>query len=275
MENMTSWQSIDPHTSSHMAEARRQAHNAIHWLARLAHSYVDREPNDRHTDLLWDVDRATIRTQPFQGNLSVELHVADLELVFCEDGKPVPHLLSLQERTPAHIEAWVLVELLHRGVDRDRFSKDLPYAARDLMLGDSEDHEVENFRTEFSTLNGWLRNAAAVCTALRHELKREILTGGTAIPPLVCWPETFQLGIEIALPQGFGAPALRAGLSAGDALRPDPFFFVGTIEQTMTADIDAGSLLSVQRIQSECLSADDVIGFLRGSIQSQRKRLAG
>ena len=269
MENVA-WQKIETHSSSKLAEARRQAHNALHWLARLAHSYVDPEPDDRHVDFLWDADRGTICTKPFADNLAVELRVAELELQFCEDGRPVPHILSFEERTPAHVEAWVLVELLHRDVDRDRFSKDLPYPGRDLMLGDSEDHDVDAYRTELACLNSWLRNAASVCAALRHDLGLAL-----ADQSILCWPETFQLGIEVPLPQGFGAPALRAGLSAGDALRPEPFFFAGSLEQTRSGDIDANSLLSTTRIQTDNLSADDVIGFLRDRIQSHRKRLAG
>ncbi|MGI9493635.1 MAG: hypothetical protein ACR2QF_14655, partial [Geminicoccaceae bacterium] len=191
---ITTWQPIEPLASSRMAEARRQAHNAIHWLARLANSYVDNEPDNRHVDLLWDADRSVIRTKPFLDHLSVEVRIADLELQFCEDGEPAPHVLSFQERTPAHVEAWVLVELLHRGVDRDRFSKDLPYPGRDVMLGDSEDHEVEDYRAELASLSAWLRNAAAVCSALRHDLGRNHGYDPAGLS-VTCWPETFQLGI--------------------------------------------------------------------------------
>lgn len=270
----TTWQTIEPLTSSRMADARRQAHNALHWLARFANSYVDPLPGDRHVDLLWDADRTVIRTKSFADNLFVELCVADLEMQFCENGVPVPHVLSFQERTPAHVEAWGLVELLHRGVDRDRFSKDLPYKGRDLMLGDSEDHEVEDYRAELASLNGWLRNAAVVCSALRHDLGRDHGHDLTDTP-ITCWPETFQLGIDMPLPRGFGAPALRAGLAAGDALRPEPFFFVGTVEQALSGDFDANGVLSSQRIQTEELAADEVIGFLRDALLAHRKRLAG
>ena len=268
------WQIADLPTPSRMAEARRQAHNAIHWLARFANSYVEAEPDHRHLELLWHDDHASIRTRTFGPDLSVELRVADLDMQFCEDGRPVPHVLSFQERTPAHVEAWGLVELLHRGVDRDRFSKELPYPGRDLMLGDSEEHDVDAYRAELTSLQGWLGNAAAVSAAVRHELGREP-GGDLSATPIVCWPETFQLGIELPLPQGFGAPALRAGLSAGDALRPEPFFFVGTIEQSISGDFDAANILSVQRIQTEKLAADDVISRLKAAIIGQRKRLAG
>ena len=268
------WQTVDLPAPSRMAEARRQAHNALHWLARFANSYVEPEPNDRHIELLWNDEHGSIRTKGFLSDLAIELRVADLEMQFCEKGQPAPHVLSFQERTPAHVEAWALVELLHRGVDRDLFSKALPYAARDLMLGDSEDHEVDAYRAELASMNGWLRNAAAVCAALRRELGRE-LGVDLATTPIVCWPETFQLGIEIPLPQGFGAPALRAGVAVGDTLRSEPFFFAGTLEQAASGDVNADSFLSVQRISKENLAADDVIGFLKDALISDRKRLAG
>ena len=267
------WQTVDLPEASDSVDARRQAHNALHWLARFANSYIDPEPDNRHVDLLWNDDRGSVQTRTFQSNLSVELRITDLEMQFCEDGHPVPHVLLFQERTPAHVEAWALVELLHRGVDRDRFSKDLPYPSRDLMLGDSEDHEVNAYRGELTSLNGWLRNAAAVSAALRHELGR----GGDIDPSatrIVMWPELFQLGIEISLPQGFGARSLRAGLSAGDALRPEPFFFTGTTEQTIAGDFDAGNILSTQRILDETLSAEHVLDHLQTSLDNQRKHLA-
>jgi hypothetical protein len=268
------WQTVDLPAPSRMVEARRQAHNAVHWLARFASSYIDPEPNIRHVELLWNDGHASIQTKTFGDGLSVELRVADLELQFCEGGKPVPHVLSFEERTPAHVEAWVLVELLHRGMDRDRFSKELPYPGRDLMLGDSEDHEVEAYRDELASMNGWLRNGAAVTSAVRHELSRE-LSDDLSATPVICWPETFQLGIELPLPPGFGAPALRAGLAVGDTLRSEPFFFAGTVEQAVSGDFNADHFLSVQRLSKENLAADDVIGFLKDALISDRKRLAG
>lgn len=268
------WQTTDLPTSSRMAKARRQAHNGVHWLARLANSYIEPEPDGRHVDLFWNDEHMSIQTKTFQSELAVELRIADLDMQFCESGQPVPHILSFQERTPAHIEAWVLVELLHRGVDRELFSKELPYLGRDLMLGDSEDHEVDAYRVELSSLNGWFCNAAAVCTALRQELGSEVDHDQSSMP-VICWPETFQLGIEVPLPQGFGARALRAGLSAGDALRPEPFFFTSTIEQAISGDFDAANVLPIQRIPADNLTALDVIERMRTAIVDQRKRLAG
>lgn len=266
-----SWEPVEQISPSRAAEARRHAHNAVHWLARAAHSYLDPEADNRHVELLWSADDAAIVTKTFAEKLTVQLRLDALELQFCENGEPVPHALSFEERTPAHVEAWFLVELLHRDVDRDRFSKDLPYAAKDLMLGDHEDHEVEAYAAELSALHGWFRNGAALALALRGELAKEGLALAPG-DPLTVWPQNFQLGFSCRAFDDKDAPALRVGLSAGDALRAEPFFFVATPEQAAAADFDAAGILSVQRIPREGLSADDVLEFLRGAVAAQRKR---
>ncbi len=274
MEQNMAWQSIEPIAPTRMSEARRQAHNALHWLARIAHSYRTPEADDTHVELLWNADTKALRTREFLDDLSVELRLPTLQTQFCEKGVPVPHLLDFEDRTPAHVEAWALVELLHRDIDRDRFSKDLPYPTKDLMLGDSEEHVPAAYEAELAALNGWFCNAWAVLSAVRHDVGRE-MGEAVKVGEIVCWPQTFQLGMDIPLPQGSGAPSIRTGLSAGDALRPEPFFFVGTKEQTQSGDFDPASILSAKRITTANMSADDVIGFLREQITATRKRLAG
>ena len=269
----TTWQNIEPVPAQRMNEARRQAHNALHWLARIANSYVDAEHDNERIELAWNAKAQSLRTKEFEGGLSVEGRLGLLELQFCEDGEPMTHILSFQDRTPAHVEAWVLVELLHRGVHRDRFSKDLPYTPRDLMLGDSEEHEVESHEAELAALQGWMRNGAAVLTAVRHDLSKDADTDYSK-QAIMCCPQTFQLKLELPLPAGSGAKSLRVGLSAGDSLRPEPFFFVATNEQALSGNFDAASILSVQRVASETLAVDHVIQFLRDQVAAHRKRLA-
>ncbi len=273
MESVT-WQTIELPQSAQLADARRQAHNAVHWLARIANSYIAPGDDNSHVAINWDDKAGALRTQSFSDNLNVELRIAQLQLQFCENGQPVPHILSFEERTPAHVEAWILVELLHRGVERTSFTKELPYPAADLMLGDSEEHAPGDYIEELASLDGWLRNGAAVCSALRHDLRDEA-ANGVKDDPLTLWPQTFQLGIELPLPVGSGAPTLRVGISAGDNLRPEPFFFVGTPAQTIAGDFAPDSILSSRRILEQNLTSDDVINFLKDGIASQRKRLAG
>src|SRR5262245_37985538 len=112
------WRSVGAADPRRLGEARRQAHSAAQWLARLAHSYMVPQPDARHTLLRWDPQRLALVTQEFLPALTAELRIPGLALQFRQDGRPVPHVMQVDDRTPAEVEAWVLVELLHRGIDR-------------------------------------------------------------------------------------------------------------------------------------------------------------
>ena len=100
-------------------KARELTLNIVQWLARIANSYVaDRSTKDRLT-LDFRTDGSFV-TKTFEHGLALELRLPSLEMQFQERGKLVPHILDPEERSPAEVEAWILVELLHRGLDRDK-----------------------------------------------------------------------------------------------------------------------------------------------------------
>ena len=63
-----------------------------------------------------------------------ENYLPDLELYFCENEIKVPHSFWLDDRTPAYVEAWYLVELVHRDRDRDKFSVELPFNSPNMLI---------------------------------------------------------------------------------------------------------------------------------------------
>ncbi len=265
------WPTFNETEYGKLSAARRQAHNAVHWLVRFANSYIEPEDGNGHTQLVWNPRDGVIETKPFLKTYSVELRIGPLEMQFREGGKPVPHTLEFEERTPAHVEAWVLVELLHRGIDRTRYSKDLPYTPNDLMWGDHEDFEPEAFKTELSIIDQSFRAGAAILQALR----RSDDSGVAADAPLSCWPEPFQVGYEIPLPPGSGSKCLRIGISPGDGVRPEPYFFVGTEQQAQTASFTRDSVLSLRDVAKKNMGADAVASALGQNVQAMKRRLAG
>ena len=265
------WPNISTVDANKHNAARRQAHNAVHWLVRLANSYTEPGDVSGQAPLVWDASDNVIMTKPFLDKYSVELRVGPLEMQFREGGKPVPHTLDFEERTPAHVEAWVLVELLHRGIDRSRFSKSLPYAPKDLMTGDSEEHEAEAYKDELAVLDGSFRAA----TAVLKELRGLSDIGIAADAAISCWPETFQIGHEIALPPGSGASVLRVGIAPGDGVRPDPYFFVGTGQQAEAAAFARDAVISMRDVADRRLSVEDVARKLGELIEAQKRKLAG
>ena len=269
------WQSILAVKPTAMKAPRRQAQNALHWMARIANSYLEPDEKNRHIELLWNPETRSIRTKEFLSKHSIEFRLEALELQFCENGTPVPHTLSFQERTPAHVEAWILIELLHRDLNRDQFSKILPYEGAELMMGDTEEHEVEEHASELAALHDCFCDAAEICTAVADGLKDND-DGFIASKdiPVVCWPQLFHLGIELDLQPGYGSQSIRTGLSAGDGLRPSPFFFTATNNEAEAGDFEASSILPIERIAADNISENDVVSFLTESILTCRKRLA-
>lgn len=264
------WPRFNEIENGKLTAARRQAHNAVHWLVRFANSYIEPEDGNGHTRLLWNARDGVIQTKPFLDDYSVELRVGPLEMQFREGDKPVPHTLDFEERTPAHVEAWVLVELLHRGIDRTRYSKSLPYAANDLMTGDNEDFEAEAYKNELAIIDQSFRAGTAVLLGLHRNIG-----GGATDTPLACWPEPFQIGFEISLPPGSGSKSLRVGIAPGDGVRPEPYFFVGTEQQAQAASFTRECVLPLRDVAAAGMDVDAAIGALAKIVQDTKRKLSG
>lgn len=244
--NSLAWKSVGDADAGNLAEARRQAHNAAQWLVRVAHSFMPTSSDNCHTLLRWDSERAALVTQQFLPNLTLELRLPGLAMQFREGGRPAPHIFEFDDRTPAEAEAWVLVELLHRQLDRDRFSKALPYEFPDLMTGDAVPYVVEAHELALEELASWFSNSAMVlrCIAEEH------LGAKHAASDVACWPETFHLGVLLPL-DGARSPSrqmLQVGSSPGSARQPAPFFYVSsynneaTIPKTPAVSLTAAEL---------------------------------
>ena len=207
------WQAIEASDArSARACAYRRLINLVQWLARIANSFsVGATPEERILLEFRSTDAAFV-TKPFDRDMAVEMRLPSLEMQFLEGGRPVPHIFDPEEHSPAEVEAWLLVELLHRGLDRTRFSKNLPCSVPGLMTGDAEDHSPQACRQGLTQLAAWFRNAAAVLGA----------ADGAGKARVVCLPRT----LDLVCLSGRGCEA-AVGFSPGDAQNPEPSFYVG------------------------------------------------
>lgn len=201
--NWTPTGDADP---ARLAEARTQLLSAAQWLARVQRSYAN--PGADDLGLRWCDDRNVIATRGFASDLGLELSVDDLVMHFTEGGEPTRHEIDFEERSPAHIEAWILIELLHRGVDRDRFSKELPYDTSNLMSGDGVEFSPDAYQLELRELGDWFRNAIS---AIRSASQAQ--NGALRISPRDLRVEAIESGRAL-------------GFSPGDLETPEPFFYI-------------------------------------------------
>jgi hypothetical protein len=210
------WQTHAPCDLSELAQARVEAINLVQWLARIANSYVAESPPRRRTSLEFRPEGAAIVTKPFDKAVALELRLPTLQMQFLDNGNPVPHVFDPEDHSPAEAEAWILVELLHRGVDREKFSKELPYAVPGLMSGDAEDYSPQLCRAGLIQLTALFQDAAAVLDAAARAAGRHQIR-------IVCLPQTLNL---TTLPGHAGVEAGEFGFSPGDVENPEPYFYV-------------------------------------------------
>lgn len=257
---------VDP---KQLGDARVLTQNGVHWLARIANSYLDGEPRGRQL-LTYDADRHAFCTTVFAHEITTELRLPSLELQFLEGGQPVPHILDVEGRSPAQVEAWVLVELLHRGIDRDRFSKGLPYDTENLMTGDSVEFSPESFADQLGDLSLWFANAHQCLSSLAG------VHGLPSSQRLMCWPDQLQIGFVLATNPGEPASdrAIRVAMSAGDGRTAEPHFLVATQTDGQLRTAYPGTLITASRILSDKMSCADVAAILEGMIAATRKRMA-
>jgi len=264
------WRSVGAVDPRRLGEARYQAHNAAQWLVRLARSYMAPQSHAQHTLLQWDSQRQALVTQEFLPQLTVELRIPELALQFKEDGRAVPHVIKLDERTPAEVEAWVLVELLHRGVDYDRFSKSLPYEVPDLMAGDVVRYVAEPLAAELNELATWFANAASVLAAIEKELR----AATRYTPALWCWPGVFHLAILLPMHDALSGPMLRAGFSAGDDRNDQPYFYVALHDAKAGATLRPNAVLTAASLLQERRPGETALDRVRAAIGAMRTTAA-
>jgi hypothetical protein len=212
--NAARWCTLAVGDLTELPRARTEAINLVQWLARIANSYVSDGAPERRTDLEFRAVDAAFVTKRFANGIALELRLPSLELQFLDNGKPVPHNFDPEEHSPAEVEAWILVELLHRGVDRKKFSKKLPYRIPGLMTGDAEDHSPQSFHHGLTQLKVWFQDATVVLDAAAR-------AAGADRTPIICLPQTLDLRCA---PEP-GAKQGELGFSPGDAQNPEPYFY--------------------------------------------------
>lgn len=265
------WHRVEKVDPSKFGAARRQAHSAVQWLARIARSYGPEDPDQNNPALLWHRGHKAIVTQELTGKLGMELQLPQLVMHFTEGGEPVRHDFETEGHSPAHVEAWILVELLHRGIDRDRFSKALPYDVSDLMTGDAVEFSPETCEAELGALSAWYENAAAV---LGEAAREESEDGGSATK-LRLWPQ--DLSLELLLPlkgvETVEARAVRVGFSPGGARASEPYFYVARKEAGEGRTREPEAVLKVSELQ-DGTAAEEALRFLREWIRAARLKAA-
>jgi hypothetical protein len=236
-----------------LAGARSETINLLQWLVRIAKSYVTAATPEDSIEIGYRPADSAFVTKTFENNISLEMRLPALEMQFIEDGTPVPHILDPEDRSPAQVEAWLLVELLHRGVDRSRFSKKLPYAVSGLVMGDAEKHSPEMYQNGLKQLTAWLRNAAVVLEATAR-------AKGIGDARIVCLPQT----LSLTCLQGAESKQVGFGFSPGDAHNHEPFFYTNAHAAAASGNGKKSAILKASQLLADRDPAEAAVTFMKG-----------
>jgi hypothetical protein len=214
------WRPVGELDPGLLGKGRSLALSVAQWPARVANSYVTGKTWVDRMCLLWDAAAGTLVTPSFDRELAIGLDLATLQMWFLEQRRRVPHSFDPEGRSPAQAEAWILVELLHRGVETARFSKALPYELPDLLSGDAEEYSPQSCAAALRELTAWYHNASISLRAAAKQI-------GVAAPPIACNPQNLTLTCRVEV--GGEQPTsqkVELGFSPGEHASDSPYFYI-------------------------------------------------
>ncbi len=209
---------IDP---TALVDARLQLHHALQIIVSAPISFLEKRPDDSHTNLEWLPSLEALGTNWLDGRTRVRcaLRPADLTLLTV-DGVGVLSEYPLDGRTVSDAVAWLRASLTSAGYDGTALTTKKHY--------EIPAHPVASMRAfsraapeMFAELERYYANAHALTSHV------PATRPGAAAPR--CWPHHFDLATLIVLPEipGRGTRTVGVGLSPGDDSYAEPYVYVG------------------------------------------------
>ncbi len=249
------WLPLRPVEREELNTARSETLNLLQWLVRTANSFVTGATPEERVSLYFRSANTSFVTKTFGNNYSLELRLPTLKLQFLENGKPMPHIFDPEENSPAKVEAWLLIEFLHRGLDRSKFSKNLPYALSGLLTGDADNHSPQRWEQGLSHLTAWFKNAATT-------IRSAVGISGAGID-IVCMPQTLNLTCVV----GPASRQVEIGFSPGGAQIDEPYFYVNPHVSGGSQTGIKRSVLTASKLLAEPDPNTAVMNFIKAAMR--------
>jgi len=219
-----SWSLLRTQDPTTLAAARSLAHRSVQWAAKAARANLEPVPDDSHSALVWDADRAALMTQPLKKGVRVGLRVGILELVFVKGSK----VESFAIATGANGEPgrWLDERLAKEGL-KPVSGIALPYETPPTLFGRPSEEAPQ-----LAALAAWFAAGAEILEGVRKRYAKHKPGPG----PILCWPHHFDIAVLVELGDG---KSIGVGLSPGDDYYAQPYLYVCPNRKLDTADLPA------------------------------------
>jgi len=211
-----SWSLLRTHDPTTLSAARTLAHRAAQWPSRAARANLKPAPDDSHSALGWDADKAALLTQPLAGGVQVGLRVGVLELIVTQ--ATGTEACSLTGTSDADAGRWLDGKLAAAGLEPASLAR-LPYKLPATLFA-----RPAEAAPRLAALNGWFAAGAELLEEVRATYQRH----KPGPSPVRCWPHHFDLATLVTLEHGDPARArsIGVGISPGDEYYAQPYLYV-------------------------------------------------
>ncbi len=220
------WKRLGHPPPGHLERARIETHHAAQWLARIARAALSARADDSQMNLSWDDARQTLfsRDLPAKDGIArMGLSFVEGSLVMVQYGKVIARQ-DLLMQTERDIARWAEMQASQLGIDPLSFGYGFPYTLPAHAVQHGQPYGLRRNDPAVMELGRWFANADLLFQDIRAALPHR-RPGPTEAR---IWPHHYDLGLLLPLEEGDleRVPAVGVGLSPGDTLFNEPYFYV-------------------------------------------------
>ena len=271
---------VPPHE---LSDARKIIHHSVQLIAATGKYFLPDRPDDSHTSLHWNKDRAAFEgemigeTNPFR----LGLHTESMILYIRQNNQDDLATFNLKGNTLSSALSWLKTEFKNRGLDASELSLNMHYEIPPHRVAGGEPVETD-ISDHFMEIGRYFANAHNVLNAIKSVLPEA--------GPVRCWPHHFDIATLIKIDKvnpAEEAQTIGIGLSPGDESYTEPYFYISPwpypdIQKSDLLAMPAGkwhteswlgAVLPASEICSQSEQAKTVYNFLKSGIIACTKLL--
>jgi len=215
--SMGAWRPLRIETAASLAETRLQTHHAAQLATALGISYLPKQADDSHTNLMWVDALSALVSNAVEGRdeIRVGVSLAPFALVVLMNDGPRANL-SLDGRTVSEAGEWVREHLAMLGLDAAMYTLAKHYTIPAHAVDTGGRFDASD-RLAFEQLAAWYSDASIVLEEFAARMPHAA--------PVRCWPHHFDIATLIDFGSG---KTVSLGMEPGDIYYDEPYYYAST-----------------------------------------------
>ena len=212
------WLKIPSIKDKDISTARMQLHEAAQIVAAIGISFVEKQPDDSHTNLEWLPSLRAFAVSLFNdGVFRVALQTDTLSILLLDADNTTLVSYALDGHTQDEAVDGLKDILRKKGFDASGMTMKKHYEIPETTQGRGEAYHLFN-PAAFAALTAHFNNA-------QLEMER-VAVQQSGASDIRLWPHHFDIGLLLSLSAGDDAKSISMGFSPGDVHYDTPYYYV-------------------------------------------------